>query len=323
MTIDLVLEGGGVKGIALVGALEVLEREGLRSHDVAGASAGAAVAALHAAGYSAAELYEHMLRLDLRAFRDAGWRSRIPAIGLPLAILRRHGAHRGAALEDWIRGLLADRRVVTFRDLAHRGESQARDGHHLQVIVSDLTARELLLLPRDAARLGIHPDHLDVAVAVRASMSVPFVFEPVRLRNLKTGREHVLVDGGVLSNFPVWIFDCDGPPARPTFGLLLVEEDPRRPLAHGLPPSDEPAAGVRGALAHGRSVLQTMLEAHDRRHLQRADHVRTIRIPTRGVRTLDFDLRREEISALHGAGVRAAEDFLAAWDFEDYRRTFR
>ena len=49
--IDLVLEGGGVKGIALIGALSVLEERGFQTQNVAGASAGAIVAALHSAGY--------------------------------------------------------------------------------------------------------------------------------------------------------------------------------------------------------------------------------------------------------------------------------
>jgi NTE family protein len=322
--VDLVLEGGGVKAIGLVGALEVLEREGLRSHDVAGASAGAAVAALHAAGYTAGELRALVDRLDFRAFQDAGWTRRVPVLGAPLAILRRQGIHRGRVLHEWISRLLAARRVVTFRDLARPGTADPARKHRLQVIVSDLTSRELLALPRDAPRLGLDADQLDVALAVRASMGMPFVFEPVRVRSPETGREHVLVDGGVLSNFPVWIFDCEGPPARPTFGLLLAETDPRRPLADGLPPaSASTSAGLRALMAHGRSLLQTVLEAHDRRHLRGADHVRTIQIPTYGVGAADFTLAPEDIQALHQSGVQAAEGFLATWDFDAYRSSFR
>lgn len=73
---DAVFEGGGVKGIGLVGALSVAEEKGYRWQNVAGTSAGAIVAGLVAAGYSAAELQEIMAELDYRKFKDAS--SKIP-----------------------------------------------------------------------------------------------------------------------------------------------------------------------------------------------------------------------------------------------------
>ncbi len=65
------------------------------------------------------------------------------------------------------------------------------------------------MLPRDAReQLGIDPDELEIATAVRMSMSIPMFFDPVVHRN-PTNRddEHVIVDGGLLSNFPIWLFD--------------------------------------------------------------------------------------------------------------------
>ena len=93
-----------------------------------------------------------------------------------------------------------------------------------------MTSHELLVLPRDARKLGIEPDELEVALAVRMSMSIPIFFEPVLHENPETGETHIIVDGGMLSNFPVWLFDCeDGEPDWPTFGLLLVEPKPKVP----------------------------------------------------------------------------------------------
>ena len=98
----------------------------------------------------------------------------------------------------------------TFADLVHpEFADDPRFRSRLQVIASDVTTHELLVLPRDATKLGIEPDELDVALAVRMSMSIPVFFEPVRFENPKTGETHVIVDGGMLSNFPVWLFDCD------------------------------------------------------------------------------------------------------------------
>ena len=67
----------------------------------------------------------------------------------------------------------------------------------------------MLVLPRDAQLLGYAPDELEVAYAVRMSMSIPIFFKPVRVENTQTNHEHVIVDGGMLSNFPVWVFDCE------------------------------------------------------------------------------------------------------------------
>ena len=68
--IDLVFEGGGLKGIALAGAYSVLEERGYRPQNMAGASAGAIVAALVAAGYTADELREAIARSDFNSLKD-------------------------------------------------------------------------------------------------------------------------------------------------------------------------------------------------------------------------------------------------------------
>ena len=193
----------------------------------------------------------------------------------------------------------------------------------MRVIASDLTGRKLLALPQDARELGLEPDDLDVAEAVRMSMSIPFFFEPVRIRNPQTGREHLIADGGVLSNFPVWLFDSDGEPEWPTFGLLLVEPDPRTPLGERIPPPEARHWGVGGAVDYAKSLIHTMLEAHDRLYVEKAQYARTIPVKTLGVGTTEFDLSRERADALYESGRQAAEEFLATWDFDAYIAEYR
>ena len=115
--VDLVLEGGGVKGIGLVGALAVLEERGFRPQNLAGTSAGAIAAALTAAGYSAAELREILSGLDFNSFKDEGWEDRVPIVGVPLSVLKDEGIFEGRRLLEWLRDLLAERGVSTFGDL--------------------------------------------------------------------------------------------------------------------------------------------------------------------------------------------------------------
>ena len=323
--LDLVFEGGGVKGAGLVGALAVLEEHGYEPQNVAGASAGAIVAVLIAAGYGATELREIMTELTFSRFKDRGWEDRIPLVGTAFSLLKDKGVFEGEAFLSWISDLLAARDVQTFGNLIFDKSAEKDDVYRykVQVMASDLTERRLLVLPRDAEALGLsHPDELEVATAVRMSMSLPFFFEPVRWENPKTGREHLIVDGGMLSNFPVWLFDSDGVPEWPTFGLRLVEPDPRVPLPAGTPPP-EPEARRLGMIGYARSLVSTMVEAHDRRYMDADVFARTIPIPTLGVRTADFGLSRERATELYESGRRAAEKFLHRWDFEAYKSTFR
>lgn len=319
---DLVFEGGGMKGIGLVGALSVLEESGYAAQRRAGSSAGAIVAALHAAGYTAAELRDELMRLDFRDFLDKGWEDRIPVAGVPLSILLDLGVYEGAAIERWMAERLEAKGVRTFADLRRDdGGEDPRAWWSLQVVVSDVTTHEMLVLPKDAERkLGIDPDTLSVAEAVRASMSIPVFFEPKRIADAE-GREHLLVDGGMLSNFPVWLFDVPEP-RWPTIGLLLAEADARSSIAKGV---GEAAAFGLGSLPVVRflvSMVQTMVEAHDRLHIDESSFARTIPIETLGVGTTEFDLPPERREALYQAGRRAAEQFLP-FDFDAYLTAYR
>lgn len=323
---DLVFEGGGVKGIGLAGALATLEERGYRPQNVAGTSAGAITAALLAAGYGADELRRIIVSLDYRQFQDRGWEDKVPLIERSLSMLLDLGLFEGERFLGWIRELLEAKGVRTFADLVHPDfADDPRFRSKLQVIASDVTTHELLVLPRDATKLGIEPDELDVALAVRMSMSIPVFFEPVRFENPKTGQTHVIVDGGMLSNYPVWLFDAeDGEaPAWPTFGLLLVEPKPSVPVGARLPAPRMAGSGPRAVVDYLKALAQTMMEAHDRLYVEQSNYARTIPIPTLGVGTTEFDLSPERALALYDSGRWSAEKFLDAWDFDAYVAEFR
>jgi NTE family protein len=328
---DLVCEGGGVKGIGLSGAYSVLEEQGHVARSCAGTSAGAITAALIAAGYKSDTLKDIIFGLDYLQFEDETWEDKIPLIGKGIGILIENGIYKGDAFEDWIRVLLAKQKVHTFADLrAEPGDGEDADEFKscLQVIASDVTAREMLVLPRDAKeKLGVEPEELEVAKAVRMSMSIPLFFEPVRWENPVTKREHLIVDGGVLSNFPLWLFDRkdDQPPRWPTFGLLLVEPNPKDPITEPMAVPEHGARGPRGLIVMLKSMMQTMLAAHDRIYIDKDQYARTIPIPTCGVGTTEFDIKSkpEKMEALYEAGRTAATHFLATWDFDNYIKAFR
>ena len=321
MRVDLVFEGGGVKGIALVGAFSVLEERGFQTQNVAGTSAGAVVGSLVAAGYTAKELHDLLQETPFSNFQDKGWEDKIIGLGIPVSILKDHGIYEGKVFHRWISERLAEKEVSTFGDLKVAGEDDRRWMYKLQVVVSDVTHHQLLLLPRDAKVIGKDPDELEVADAVRMSMSIPIYFEPFRLN--VSDQEVVLVDGGMLSNFPVWVFDSDGVPDWPTFGLKLVEPEPKK-LEPGEPP-EVPVehSALKELIAYLLGLVGTMTESHDKIYLERDAFVRTITIPNLGVKATEFNLRKETSDALYNAGQDAANAFLRSWDFDAYKGAFR
>jgi NTE family protein len=320
---DLVFEGGGVKGIGLAGAFAALQERGFQHKSVAGTSAGAITAALVAAGYSSAELDEVLLKIPFPEFKDKGWEDKVPLIGGAASLLLERGIYEGRFFQEWIAELLEAKGITKFGQLVDEGADDPKNRYRLRVIASDVTDRRLLVLPNDAGHLGIDPDELEIAYAVRMSMSIPVFFEPVTHTNEKTGEDHVIVDGGMLSNFPVWLFDCEGrDPNWPTFGLLLVEPDPKVPIGHRLA-GDEHGAKRGSLVDYFKSLGSTMMAAHDRLYLENATYARTIPIPTLGVGTTEFDITPERVKALYDSGHEAASKFLDDWDFNAYIEEFR
>jgi NTE family protein len=320
--VDLVLEGGGVKGIGLAGAVAALESAGYQlngSGRVAGTSAGAIVGALLAAGASAAQLEDTMRELDYRRFRDAGL---FGPLSSAVSLITHLGLYRGDWLHRWIAGQLAERGVRTFGDLRLHDPDSALSrerSYRLVVVVSDVSRGRMLRLPWDYAHYGLDPDTQPVADAVRASASIPFFFRPVKLADARGGTPSCLVDGGVLSNFPIHLFDRDDTqaPRWPTFGVKLSA---RPPQVEG--PNGEPA--VRGLVGLARALVSTMVQAHDRVHLDEpAVCDRTVFVDTMDVSATDFGITGAVRDELYAHGRFAAEQFLAGWDFDTYLKRYR
>jgi NTE family protein len=161
------------------------------------------------------------------------------------------------------------------------------------------------------------------------SMSIPFVFAPYQMHLNGDGRDDVaaqeargqtieIVDGGVSSNFPIWIFDrTDGqPPTRPTFGFLLDES--RTPGGSGA--SRVPRIWTLAALA--RHVIGSGIGAIDHR-LSPHNTYRTARLQTLGAETTDFGLSAERQRALYRSGYDDAVRFFQGFDWDTYVTRFR
>lgn len=308
---NAVFEGGGVKGIALVGALIVAEAHDYRWAHVAGTSAGAIIASLVAAGYTAPEIRTIIENLDYNKFRDESVINRIPVVGPVVNFVLKKGIYEGRFLENWIKRRLAAKGVRTFGDLrSPPGDTDFT--YRLMIVASDISRGRMLVLPEDLKEYGIDPDKFEVARAVRMSTSIPFFFEPVALKS-RTGQGEqgsYIVDGGILSNFPLWLFDQVENPSHPTIGFRLMDPEEGRPHR------------ITGPLTMLEALFATMMEAHDARSLTDKNAARTICVPSLGVRTTDFDLPRDRSLALQGSGMKAATEFFASWNPQLYFQRF-
>lgn len=302
MLMNAVFEGGGVKGIAFAGAISLVEQRGHKFYNVAGTSSGAIVASLLAAGYTGEELRDIIMKTPFSSFLDKSGLLKVKYVGSLVRLFVKKGLYPGERLEKWVSDLLLQKGIRTFNDLRP---------NQLRIIASDISQGKLLVLPDDIAHYGFDPTKLSVAKAVRMSTSIPYFFEPVIIKRTEIRKEInpltspsiYIMDGGLLSNFPLWLFDKDMEKENelslkiPTYGFRLVGMAEKAP------------AQINGPISMLEALFNTMLDAHDERHLTEMKSAKTIKIPTLGVKVTEFDITRETSMKLFESGVQAATKF--------------
>ncbi len=339
---DLALEGGGVKGIGLVGAVLVLNEAGYAFRAIAGTSAGAIAAALISAirqkndptNHPMTELRRYLGSLDFSKFMPEGrihhfldhQGGRVGSAVADAAILSHNmGIYSGDYLRQWLEPILeGDLGIRNFGDLSLRLDDHPEslpDGHAYRLLVhtSDVTRGELARLPWDYDVYGVDPAEQDVIAAVRASMSIPFFFEPVTFTAQETTvtipapggksvRQHfeggtvTWVDGGMLRNFPIDAFDrTDGAPRWPTIGIKLSSLQTEFPATQACQGSAIPVA------IH---CIRTMMNEWDAYEVDDTTAGRTIFVDNGGLTATDFHLTQDQQNTLFINGVKAATDFV-------------
>lgn len=342
---DAVFEGGGVWGTAFLGAVRCCEDIGITWVGLAGTSAGAITAGLLAAGYTAQELEHEFAVLNYNDFVSErtyrfGWDSDpsndLEEAGEVLALLGtllargQLGRYKTDLFYKWYDSLLAARGATTFRSVFRKLGSvtdtagQERDLiRQLRVVATDLTRGRLRVLPDtfpDADARPLNPNStalsagqadLSVAHAVRCSVSIPGFFEPARLPD-NTSEGDVIIDGGVLSNFPLWLFD-DAPgrtPGWPTFGFRLTQGPSQR----------REISSITDVL---KALFRTMMSASDLYYVQKAGGNRVMDIDLSKLleerprlTATAFNLSGEDQAQLYRVGYLAAKHFfLNVWNW--------
>ena len=362
--IDIAMEGGGVKGITIAGAIYAMEQLNLRFRKVAGTSAGAIAASLivaagkNALDEKAEKLLEILITMDFFSFVDGGkdakallespvksntwfgnfWKKtqrifsvirNIDDIVSDLGI--NPGNEFKAVITTELKNLSGNPFPFTVGVLDEKfnqiGLQLGNDFKgELAIVATDISNIRKAVFPRDLERYFYNWAEVYIGDLVRASMSIPIFFEPFKLSdfrgeeaNLKDKQYITFVDGGLISNFPLSIFDTslNFKPKCPTFGLLIDEDEKPEPKK------------VENILELGMSMFETTREYGDKAYIEENQHAqaRVIRmsnkVGNKSINTTDFNLNDEDKKVLFQNGVNAALGFLAEWDFAKYIRKYR
>ena len=249
------------------------------------------------------------------------WAARHPRFPHLISLLDRGGWFAADAFVAWLRRRLdtaaPDGQPRVYSNLTLRQFFKAT-GRDLTVIASDTTARRMLILNHVTA-----PD-CPLVAAVRMSMSLPLVWPEVVWQTkwgFYRGRSlagHLIIDGGVLSNFPLALFLSRAPSTYAIMGQphtanvigLLIDEELPVPNAPPPPTPPSPLADLP-PVERAQRWLDTAIQGRDNAAIDAfAAHV--VRLPAQGYGTVEFDMSKARREALLAAGRRAMADFLVA-----------
>ena len=311
---NLVFEGAGIRGIAYAGAISELENRKLLAgvKRIGGTSAGAITALTLTLGYTADEITALIGSTSFQKFNDGkfffpGGLNRLRTY---------YGWYRGQRFEQWLEKLIAAKTGdahITFEQLHRQGYKD------LYVTGTSLNQQKLIVFSYET-----YP-HMQVKDAVRISMSIPLYFEAVFMDTAghiiphpkNTSGLDVMVDGGLIANFPIRLFDSTRymtDAARNLFAVnpytrgFRVDSDPQ--IANdtsGKGLADRPIANLKNYIT---AFYTLIIENLNRQTLTADDWKRTLSISDGGLSPRIRKLSPAEIQTLLENGRRAVNKMI-------------
>lgn len=355
---NLVFQGGSVKGIAYLGALEALAERDIHLADilrVAGTSAGAITASLLAVGHSVHSLNQCMSDLNFESLLDekrgntrplffgltasaakntstsgkaskgSGLVASHPSAASRLSsrISNTFGVYDGEALREFLGRqfyIQTGDADITFEELYEKHQANPQKFKLLWVTGVNLSTGFTEVFSH------LHTPKLIIADAVRISLSIPLIFKP-HTRYLKDAQgkrilaqpEHVYVDGGLLDNYPINLFDFEGfldasisflnkdafwlPRYNPnTLGFRLLSE---ANIDYFAGQAAAPSQTIAGMVPYLKALLQALNNKQNSDYHRDQEIRRTISVHHLGIDTLAFNLTEEQKQALIASGREA------------------
>ncbi len=325
---NLIFKGGGARGMAYLGAAEVLFKEGIiqQATRVAGSSAGAITALVVALNEDFDTTIKIANSLDFSkiagipsffATRDVNDPEYYEEEAVPRGLLNTFsnvgtsvsqakflfstlGLHTSEYIYNWLDDQVA--RVTgnygsSFKEFVEKG------GKDLYITVTNISNQSSHICSAETT-----PD-LEVAEAVRTSLSIPIFFESIIFENIYF--KGYFGDGGVMNNYPINLFDEGLEPNEETLGLFLYTKDNTQKLPEHY-----------GLKDFAGDMVFSLLQAQDWYVArQQEDVARTIQIECTGVSPTGFDIQPGDAKykKLYDSGKAGAEAFIEAYNKKDIK----
>lgn len=312
---NLIFEGGGILGFSYLGALDYLDEIGLLSqiNKVAGSSSGAITACITCFNLPFNEIKTISSTLD---YKKIPQQKNIRHRGITdsfktefnrlfgdfdsiYRLLNNYGWYSSQYLYDWLKNIIASQFDInkkqppyTFADFQnnniHLNNKPFKD---LYIVGTDISYKKSVIFSFDTT-----PD-MEVAEAVRISMSVPLFFEAIKIgsQSKNDTNQHIFVDGGLMRNYPINIFDHDGI-NNETLGIQLNNKIKYKETAN--------------IIDYICNLFNSLLKIQE--DLYNNDWInkqRSITINTGGISSLDFNIDETDYNFLYNQGYKAASDY--------------
>lgn len=303
---NLVFKGGGAKGCAYAGCIQVLEELNLYNNvtQVAGTSAGAITAALLAAGAGSDGLTQSVKHTEFRNFVADSW----GVLGDVDRLVKGYGLHTGngfvTVLKQYLKTFSGDENL-TFDGLMQLVKKQPEKFKMLTVVASNITTGKSQLFSAE------NTPNVEIWQAVRASMSIPLLFEPANINN------NYYVDGGLAWNYPIEIYDADlqqiikdgTTPKRnmSTLGFYLEPEN----IISTSNKFAESSEKINSLSSFASSLVDFMYQSANMRYIHPEDKARTVFIDDLGVSATDFSIPDNVVNNLINSGNKATKSYFS------------
>ena len=318
---NLVLEGGGVRGLAYAGAFSELENKGVlqQIEKVAGTSAGAIAGLMISIGYTVKEIDSIMYSLPVEEFNDGGG----GIVGKYVRAKNKYGLYEGKIFERWLRKLIKYKTGIeelTFTKL-HQLHLENNIYKDFYCTGTNLTRQQLDIFSFE------HTPGMSVVLAVRISAGIPLYFEPVILDDEykkisvsdTISTRNYYVDGGMIANYPINIFDSCESSGNPlqcdrlhfntqTLGIKLerpAQIDSLKNNSSNIPPYK-----INSFKDYLYAFNNLLIETLNRKYPNlENEKFRTIYVSVGSVQPRVRKMKADEKKMLYNNGVKAVTDF--------------
>lgn len=268
---NLVLSGGGVKGISLIGALKYLDENNLLNQIkvFAGSSVGVFISALYIIGYSIDEMYKFTMSLDLSCFKTEFSLSNF---------LSEFGFENGNSIEFIIQKLIENKignKDITLQELFEKTKKK------LIIAVTCINTNRVEYLDYT------NNPSLPLWIAVRMTTSIPIFYKPVVYNN------KIYVDGGLIDNFPIQLFNI-----KETLGIVIIDNVSQMQTIDSID-LEQYLIGVFKCLLYGN--IYDKIDKYKES---------VVSIEVSSTNFIDFDMDKDFKNSIFNSGYYSMEDYL-------------